>query len=392
MAFPESALAHRLLDGLEGIEIGGSAHNPFRLTGALNVDFSADMHTMFKEEERKTTGWALPVDVVAWGDELPFDDESLDYVVNSHVLEHFYDPIGAIHEWLRVIRPGGYLFMIVPHKERTADNVHPRTTLAELLERHRSQRPAVPADQLVSHQSVWITEDVVELCRHLELDVIEVQDVDDKVGNGFTVVVRKPGILRPRNGSARVRSIGPLDVGCGTRKRPGYVGIDIVPHPGVDIVADMTKPLPFEDDTVTGVSCTGTLQLISSPGPFLHELIRVCKDGTEIEFWTPHARSDTALLPGSVAFFTDLTWAHYFRNGVADAAHGHLVWEQCSYLCSPPTIELLAARGWGLGLAVAHIPNAAVEIGVRLRVRKGPRDAREPLIPEQRYFTTARMY
>ena len=41
MKFKESALAHRLLDGLEGIEIGGSAHNPFGLK-TRNVDYSGE--------------------------------------------------------------------------------------------------------------------------------------------------------------------------------------------------------------------------------------------------------------------------------------------------------------------------------------------------------------
>ncbi len=392
MAFPDSTLAHRLLDGLVGIEIGGSSHNPFNLRGALNVDYSASMQTPFKEEERKTSGWALPVDVVAWGDDLPFDDESLDYVVSSHVLEHFYDPIKAIREWLRVVRPGGYVYMVVPHKERTGDSPRPRTTLAELLERHAGDAPVLPEEQLTAHHSVWITADVVELCRYLGLDVVAQQDVDDKVGNGFTVVVKKPGILHSRNGSCPVRSIGPLDIGCGQRKRPGYVGVDILPLPGVEFVADVMQRLPFEDGTVTGVSSTGTLHLLPDPAPLLRELIRVCKDGAEIEIWTPHARADAALLPGSKTFFTDLTWLHLFRNGVCDGPQGHLAWEQAFYLCYPAAKEMLEARGWDLNFAVAHVPNAVAELGVRFRVRKAPRNPAEPIMPEGRFVSTARSY
>ena len=48
--FPNSELAHKYLDGLEGIEIGGSAHNPFGLN-TLNVDRFGSMDTQFKEEE-----------------------------------------------------------------------------------------------------------------------------------------------------------------------------------------------------------------------------------------------------------------------------------------------------------------------------------------------------
>jgi ubiquinone/menaquinone biosynthesis C-methylase UbiE len=47
------------------------------------------------------------VHIVAWGDRLPFTNESVDFVINSHVLEHFFDPIKAIQEWLRVVKKGG---------------------------------------------------------------------------------------------------------------------------------------------------------------------------------------------------------------------------------------------------------------------------------------------
>lgn len=183
MKFPESLLAHNYLDGLQGIEIGGSAHNPFGLN-TKNVDIT-DEETVFKKEELKLCGEMLPVDIVANGDSLPLEDESIDFVISSHVLEHFYNPIKALKEWYRVIKKGGYIFMIVPHKERTFDKEKPRTTLKELLERDWCQK------DFNGHWSVWITEDILELIEHLGWELVTYQDVDDKVGNGFTVVVRK---------------------------------------------------------------------------------------------------------------------------------------------------------------------------------------------------------
>ncbi len=188
MKAKESALAHQLLKGLRGLEIGASAQNPFGLK-ALNVDYT-DEFTIFKKEEVKVAGSYAKVDIVAPGDDLPFKDETVDFVVSSHVIEHFYDPIKTIKEWLRVIKPGGYVYMIVPHKERTFDRDRPRTTLIELIERH--ERPNPPTGDYVHHHfTVWVTEDLVELCRHFNWKVKAVQDVDDKVGNGFTVVIQK---------------------------------------------------------------------------------------------------------------------------------------------------------------------------------------------------------
>ena len=190
MKFKESALAHKLLDGLEGIEIGGSAHNSFGLK-TRNVDYTAEL-TCFKQEEIKLCGEALPVNIVSPGDQLPLEDSSVDFVISSHVIEHFPDPIKALKEWYRVVKPGGYLYIIAPHKERTFDKERSRSTLAELIERHETGK--VP-ETLNDHCSVWITEDFVELVGWLGWKILEVQDVDDKVGNGFTVVigVDKPG-------------------------------------------------------------------------------------------------------------------------------------------------------------------------------------------------------
>jgi SAM-dependent methyltransferase len=186
--YPLSALANRLLGRLSGIEIGAAAHNPFGLR-TWNVDYSDDPNNAFKQHEVAVCGTYAKVDIVAAGDAIPLPDNSVDFVINSHVIEHFYDPVKAIKEWLRLVRPGGYVFMIVPHKERTPDKDRPRTPLAEIIDRHEHPNP--PAIDLHHHYSVWITEDFLEICNYYGWSVVAVQDVDDKVGNGFTVVLRK---------------------------------------------------------------------------------------------------------------------------------------------------------------------------------------------------------
>lgn len=186
--FPESKLAHRYLDGLSGLEIGGSAHNPFGLE-TKNVDFTAE-ETAYKREELEKTGEVLPVDIVAPGDAIPVPDESQDFVISSHVLEHFPDPIKALKEWYRIVRPGGYIFMIIPHKGRTFDRMRKRTRPEELHQRHKANF-SPKAD--VVHYSFWTTLDMLDLIQSIDLDwkIVDFQDADDKVGNGFSVVVRK---------------------------------------------------------------------------------------------------------------------------------------------------------------------------------------------------------
>ena len=182
--FKESALAHKYLDNLSGIEIGGSAHNPFGLD-TINVDRFSSMKTIFKDEEEKLCGEKLKVDVKADGDNLPFEDKSYDFVISSHVIEHFFDPIKALREWERVAKK--YIFIISPHKERTFDKNRPISTIKELQDRHDGK---IPFDDGYKHHNVWDTQSFLELCKYLDFNVIEYMDVDDKAGNGFTVVIK----------------------------------------------------------------------------------------------------------------------------------------------------------------------------------------------------------
>ena len=43
--------------------------------------------------------------------------ESFDYVFSSHCLEHMRDPIAALEDWWKLVKPGGALFVIVPDED-----------------------------------------------------------------------------------------------------------------------------------------------------------------------------------------------------------------------------------------------------------------------------------
>lgn len=192
--FPESALAHELLDGLDGVEIGGGAHNPFAIPGCKNVNWTAE-RTLCTEEEIRLCGEFLPVDIVADATALPFDDASLGYVIACHVIEHVWDTIKALKEWWRVVRPGGYVFLVVPHKDRCQpDDTMETTTLAELQARHSGEAPP-PADYgpggYYCHRSFWRTADFIALVDSLGMPVCRSLEVCDKVQNGFTVALQK---------------------------------------------------------------------------------------------------------------------------------------------------------------------------------------------------------
>lgn len=59
---------------------------------------------------------AIPVDIANGVDayHLP-EGDGLDFVFSSHCLEHLPDPVRAIEHWRERLRPGGCLFLYLPH-------------------------------------------------------------------------------------------------------------------------------------------------------------------------------------------------------------------------------------------------------------------------------------
>ncbi|MEX0935063.1 MAG: methyltransferase domain-containing protein [Candidatus Paceibacterota bacterium] len=53
-------------------------------------------------------------DIIGDIHDLPFDDNSIDAILCIAVLEHVENPIQAVREMYRSLKPGGYLFVYVP--------------------------------------------------------------------------------------------------------------------------------------------------------------------------------------------------------------------------------------------------------------------------------------
>jgi SAM-dependent methyltransferase len=79
-------------------------------------------------------------------------DEAFDVVIASHLIEHLANPIQALGEFARVLRPGGRLVLVVPDRTRTFDAVREPTPLAHVLD---------DFDRLVTEVD---TEHITEFC------------------------------------------------------------------------------------------------------------------------------------------------------------------------------------------------------------------------------------
>ncbi len=66
-----------------------------------------------------------------------FGAASLDFIIANHMLEHVEDPIAALEQHHRVLKPGGILYMALPDARSTFDAPRPRTTPEHLVRDHR---------------------------------------------------------------------------------------------------------------------------------------------------------------------------------------------------------------------------------------------------------------
>jgi len=198
-AFPESCHAHAWLDGLQGVEIGPSSHNPFGLdTKSVGID-----DDIYAEEQLRLTGCKAKLDVEAHADNIPLPDESEDFVLASHVIEHCPDVISTLLEWYRLIRAGGLLYMIVPHRDASPGDVgRPLTAWEHVLDDFEKQADehSEPEAGRFGHCHYHVFDDmsmreIVGVIFETRLQLVDCLGVDDKIGNGFTLVYRKTAAI-----------------------------------------------------------------------------------------------------------------------------------------------------------------------------------------------------
>ena len=97
-----------------------------------------------------------------------------------------------------------------------------------------------------------------------------------------------------------------LDLGCGTRKRNGCIGVDRVQLEGVDIVHDLKEGIPMKDNSVEKVYATYFLEHMDNVIFMFQEMYRVLTDGGTVELLVPYYNSVNA--------YKDLTHKHFFSE------------------------------------------------------------------------------
>ena len=87
-----------------------------------------------------------------------------------------------------------------------------------------------------------------------------------------------------------------LDLGAGVNKKEGFLGVDILPFEGVDVVCDLTGVWPWEDNSVDEVNASHVVEHFNPKERchFYNELYRVLKPGCKATITVPYWKSSRA--------------------------------------------------------------------------------------------------
>ncbi len=140
----------------QGVEIG-ALHNPLTVNTAKATVKYVDRMTvedLRKQYPELNDKPLVQVDYVADGELLEsVPDGSQDFVIGNHFIEHCQNPILAIRNMIRVLKPGGAVFLAVPDKRYTFDILRPPTT----IEHFRADYEQGPQISKEKHFWEWVT-------------------------------------------------------------------------------------------------------------------------------------------------------------------------------------------------------------------------------------------
>jgi SAM-dependent methyltransferase len=149
-----------------GIELG-ALHQPLAVPAGVQVEYVdrlgvADLRRQYPELAALDL---VPVTHIGSAEDLSdLADESVDFVVACHVLEHLEDPTRALHEIHRVLREGGIFYCALPEPRVTFDREREPTTVEHLMHDHAAGLASRRAhfvdwvENVERHQPWWATE------------------------------------------------------------------------------------------------------------------------------------------------------------------------------------------------------------------------------------------
>lgn len=127
LRLPENARKGRFRNATI-LRVGGRVNPTFEnyirsANKIVNVDVSEEYLGEIRKIDIKEDAHSLPM----------IADESCDFVMSSHTIEHLTNPIKAISEWRRILKKGGVFYASIPYYEKTFDRNRKPTVMEHFL-------------------------------------------------------------------------------------------------------------------------------------------------------------------------------------------------------------------------------------------------------------------
>ncbi len=249
------------LQGKSGLEFGGPSSifstnhlvPLYDIVRAIDTCNFAQQTIWSSKKDHEKFGPSLGRQLIADAcDASGIADESYDFVAASHVLEHVANPLRALREWKRILRPSGTILVVVPHKAGMFDRKRPFTTfdhikadfesnvteadlthLQEILELHDLQLdpPAGSREQFrercsrnlsnrAMHHHVFSPELLVEMFNLIDMRVLNVA-----VEHPYHTIVQAEKPNQLEQASVQMENAAFLDPEAGWHKRGPFKSI-----------------------------------------------------------------------------------------------------------------------------------------------------------------------
>ncbi len=134
-----------------------------------------------------------------------------------------------------------------------------------------------------------------------------------------------------------------IDLGCGNTKKNGFIGVDCLSLPNVDIIHNLNQfPYPFKSDEIDEIWMDQCLEHVEHPTMVVDEIYRICKNGAKITIGVPFFRSVYAFIdPTHRNFFTP-EWFNYFDPN-------HVFYKRYAYSSSQFSVDRIQFdREWDI--------------------------------------------
>ena len=125
-------------------------------------------------------------------------DNKYDFLLSSHNLEHMANPIKALKEWQRVVKPGGHIVLVLPHYARTSDSGRVPTTIHHMVEDY---------DRNAGEDDLTHVEEIL-VARHSNDQSYADDDIKDTLLNNFSRRIMHHHVFDELNSKALLETVG----------------------------------------------------------------------------------------------------------------------------------------------------------------------------------------